>query len=87
MKIGAVKPGDPSVTAVSVCEIVPSQLANIMAHFSTIVNDDNIGSEPLKASEQPNGLMLRQYTDVEGDSRQAFHYNAEQKQMPDQLSG
>jgi len=57
-----------------------------MAHFATIVNDDNIGTEPLKASKQSNGLMLRQYTDLEGDCRQAYHYNAEQKQMPDQLS-
>lgn len=77
LKVGATKPGDPSVTAVSVTEIVPSQLANIMGHFATVVNDDNIGQEPLLASEHPNGLMLRQYTDIEGESRKAYYFSTE----------
>jgi hypothetical protein len=69
MKVGATKPGDPSVTAVSVTQIVPSQLAGLISAFATVVNDDEIGEFICEAADHSNGLMLRQYTDIEGENR------------------
>ena len=67
LKVGAQKPGDPKVTAVSVSQVLPSQLAALMPAFGIIVNDDDIGEGARKASELPNGLILQEYKDVEGN--------------------
>jgi hypothetical protein len=34
----------------------------------------------------PNGLMMQQYQDVEGENRQAFYYGADSKPMPQALT-
>lgn len=83
MKVGATKPSDPLVTAVSVTQIVPSQLAGLISAYATVVNDDEIGEIAREAHSRPNGIMLRQYTDIEGENRQAYYHNTESKQMPE----
>lgn len=74
------------MTAVSVTQIVPSQLAGLISAFATVVNDDETGEVPREATASSNGIMLRQYTDIEGENRQAFYYNTESKQMPENLN-
>jgi len=67
LKVGSSKLGDPSVKAVSVSQILPSQLATLVPKYSLVVNDDDIGEGARKAAELPNGLLLHEYTDIEGE--------------------
>jgi len=57
------------VTAVSVSQVVPSQLAALIPTLSTVVNDDEIEERARKAAELPNGILLREYVDIEGEKR------------------
>ena len=68
-KPGMTKQGDPTVTAVSVKEIVPSQFASLIPALSAVVNDDDTGANVSLAAQNPNGLLLKQFTDAEGENR------------------
>ena len=57
-----------------------------MSSLATVVNDDNINEQSRAAADHYNGIMLRQYKDIEDENRQAFYYNAETKQMPESLN-
>ena len=76
-KVGSQKQEDPSVTAVAVTEIIPSQFASLLGSFSIVVNDDDIGDNYRKSATLPNGIMLHQYTDVESENRQALYYGSD----------
>lgn len=86
LKVGAQKPGDPSVTAVSVSEVLPHQFAGLVHQFSTVVNDDEIGDRAEKAAGLPNGLMLHKYVDLEGENRQALYYGNDSQHVPSDVA-
>ncbi len=71
------------MTAVSVTEILPSTLAGIVAQFSVVLNEDDLGRKVSAASEFANGLMLHGYEDAEGEHRKAL-YAGNQKQVIDE---
>ena len=49
-----------------------------------MVNDDEIGQQAQQASSLPNGLMLNEYVDIEGEKRQAFYFGQDSKPLPNQ---
>jgi hypothetical protein len=51
-----------------------------------VVNDDDIGEKAKLASELTNGIVMHQYTDIEGENRKALYYCSNSKNLPSSIS-
>lgn len=64
---------------------MPLQHASILK-VCTVVNDDDLSKEAVKAASFVNGHLMHSFVDEEGMKRQAFYSCSEVQKLPDNVA-